>query len=58
MHLTYLKQPSNFDHDPLHGPEVEEHRDDEAEEVDHAEDFEHEDEVDGLALVDVRKELK
>ena len=38
----HLEKPTNFNDDPLHGAQVEEHRDAEVEEVDDGEHFEHE----------------
>ena len=39
---NHLEKPTNFNDDPLHGAQVEEHRDAEVEEVDYREHFEHE----------------
>ena len=40
--FSYLQHPSQLNDDPLHPAQVEEHGDEEAEEVDHAQDLEHE----------------
>jgi hypothetical protein len=46
-----LKQPAQLSHAPLHHPHVEEHGDEEVEEVDHRQHFEHEHKLHRSALV-------
>ncbi len=53
----HLQQPPCLGYEPLHPPEVEEHGDEEGEEVDHTQDVEQENPVQGASGVDGRGDL-
>lgn len=49
--MIYLQHPSKLDYNPLHGSDVEQHGNEEVEEVDDGQDFEQEDELHRAAVV-------